>query len=139
MKKEITFSLLTLGCPKSQIEREKYIFTLEKKGYKFKENASDSDLLIINTCGFIESAKKETIETIFEAVRKKEKGHFRKIIAAGCFTQRYFESLKNEIPELDGVYGLYQYEELTKDIGKILGGKKVFKRYSTGDLRKTNS
>lgn len=106
---ELTFHIISLGCSKNQTESEKIKSALQALGLEEAEAASDSDILIINTCGFIEDAKKESIEVIFDSLdyknEKKESDFTKKIVVLGCFSHRYFQEVKKEIPEIDFIYG----------------------------------
>lgn len=109
LPKDLNYYIISLGCSKNQTESEKINSLLESTGMTSSENPVDSDIIIINTCGFIEDAKKEAIEVIFDGLEYKddddEKPFSKKIAAIGCFTQRYKEEILKEIPELDFLYG----------------------------------
>ena len=97
-------SLLSLGCPKNLVDSEKLLKKLEEKGIFYSSNPDESDILIINTCGFIESAKKESIEEILKL--SKLKGKNKKLVVFGCLAKRHGEDLKREIPEIDALWGV---------------------------------
>ena len=105
--KEIKISLISLGCEKNLVDSEMILGMLKdtkgSSGYLFKivDSAYDSDIIIINTCGFIESAKKEALDVIFDAVMIKEEKKGVKIVVCGCLAERYLEELKKEITEVD--------------------------------------
>lgn len=96
----------TLGCSKNQVDSEKMIYILEENGYKIIENPEKAENIIINTCCFIKPAKEEAIETIFELARYKKEGKCKKLIVAGCMAQYYSSILKDEIPEIDVIFGI---------------------------------
>lgn len=97
-------SLLSLGCPKNLVDSEKLLKKLEEKGIFYSSNPDESDILIINTCGFIGSAKKESIEEILKL--SKLKGKNKKLLVFGCLAKRHGEDLKREIPEIDALWGV---------------------------------
>jgi len=97
--------LLTLGCPKNLVDSEVLIGGLSAGSVEFVEPEANAEVVIINTCGFIEAAKKESIDCILDAVKQKQAGECSRVIVTGCLSQRYGAALKKEIPELDGIYG----------------------------------
>ena len=98
--------MVSLGCPKNQVDAEHMLFDLKKEGYELVSDAALADVVIVNTCGFIESAKQEAIDTILEFCTLKEEGRIKHVIATGCLAERYRDEMKKEIPELDAVVGL---------------------------------
>ena len=97
-----TFSIINLGCPKNQVDAEVMLGRLQDAGWEWQAEPSDPSLLIINTCGFIESAQQESIDALLAAVNEYPNSH---VIAAGCLTQRYAQELADEIPELSAIFG----------------------------------
>ena len=113
-------NLVTLGCAKNLVDSEKLLRQLEANGFRVSHNSPEfSDIVIINTCGFILDAKTESIETILSYIHAKKHGFIRKVIVMGCLSGRYSVSLKAELPEVDGFFGVNQEKEI---IG-MLGGK----------------
>ncbi|HWQ40816.1 MAG TPA: 30S ribosomal protein S12 methylthiotransferase RimO [Desulfosporosinus sp.] len=106
-------AVVTLGCPKNQVDSEVMSGLLAQE-YIFTENPEEADIIVVNTCTFIQSAKEESIETIFEMSRFKESGSCQTLIATGCLAQRYGSELMQDIPELDGVLGTGNIDEITK-------------------------
>jgi len=104
MKK--TFSIISLGCPRNLVDSECIISEFRKKGYVFQEDAIGADTVIINTCAFIEDAKKESIDTILKVADAKKRGEVRRIIAAGCLIERYAKELKKEFTGIDEFRGV---------------------------------
>ncbi|EXM38127.1 30S ribosomal protein S12 methylthiotransferase RimO [Ruminococcus albus] len=98
--------MVSLGCPKNQVDAEHMLYDLKKEGYELVSDAALADVVIVNTCGFIESAKQEAIDTILEFCTLKEEGRIKHVIATGCLAERYRDEMKKEIPELDAVVGL---------------------------------
>src|SRR4030042_4524829 len=110
-------SVITLGCSKNTVDSERLMKQLEGNNFKLTENPNDAETLIINTCGFIEAAKNESIETILNAVALKNSGQVKKIVVAGCLSERYKENLMEEIPEVDAFFGTEKYEEIINELG----------------------
>jgi len=113
-------SLLSLGCPKNLVDSEKLLKKLKEKGISYASNPVESDILIINTCGFIESAKKESVEEILKL--SKLKGADKKLVVFGCLAKRYGEDLKREIPEIDALWGVGDDEKIVEYCSKIITG-----------------
>lgn len=109
--------LISLGCPKNLIDSEAMLGQLVEKGYSIASDPSDSEIIIVNTCGFIEPAKKESIETILQAAEYKTKDPDKKLIVAGCLVQRYGKELKKEIPEVDHFVTLNDVERIVEACG----------------------
>ncbi len=108
--------LITLGCPKNLVDSEFMMGGLENFGVHFTNDEKKADVMMINTCGFIESAKEESIDTILEAVAHKQRGGCQKVIVTGCLSERYGDELRQEIPELDGIYGNRDMQKIVQDI-----------------------
>ncbi|MFW5998560.1 MAG: 30S ribosomal protein S12 methylthiotransferase RimO [Halanaerobiaceae bacterium] len=122
----IRVTLITLGCPKNQVDSE-YMEGMLKNEFKIVKNSEKAEVIIINTCGFIEDAKQESIDTILEAARYKEEGNCRALIVTGCLTQRYKEKIINEIPEIDAILGTGNFDKIVTTVKKVLTGDKVNK------------
>jgi ribosomal protein S12 methylthiotransferase len=112
--KDKKIGLVSLGCPKNKVDAEVMLKKAYDDGFIIEENIEECDAVIINTCGFIESAKKEAVEEIFNAVTLKEQGKIQKIVVTGCFSKRYHAQIEKEIPEVDAVLGITQYNEIGK-------------------------
>ena len=106
--KEKTVYIESLGCAKNQVDSEKMAALLEQHGWSLVDDSENAVCIIINTCGFIESAKKEAIEVLFDAVKQKQSGKCSIVVAAGCLAQRYHEALKNDFTndEIDVIFGI---------------------------------
>lgn len=100
-----TVGMISLGCAKNQVDGEMLLAALEAGGFQAVE-ADEADIVIVNTCGFIDSAKKESIDAILELARLKEEGAIQKIVVTGCLAERYREEIHRELPEVDGVFGI---------------------------------
>lgn len=104
--------LVTLGCDKNTVDSEKMLAALVGHGARVSSDLEGSDVVVVNTCGFIEAAKEQSIETILEACRLKEEGRIRAVVAVGCMVQRYKDELRSEIPEVDLFLGLNEMTSL---------------------------
>src|SRR2546423_415892 len=103
---------ISLGCPKNLVDSEVMMGQLQQNGYQITANAEDADTVVVNTCGFIDSAKKESIEAILEAARLKTNGKATRLIVAGCLVERYRDELKAEMPEVDAFIGTSQINDI---------------------------
>ncbi len=104
--------LVSLGCPKNLVDAEVMLGRLGQKGFELTNDPEDADVLVVNTCGFIDAAKQESIDTILEMARYKETGRLRRLVVSGCLAQRYAREIAEEIPEVDAVVGLDQVETI---------------------------
>jgi ribosomal protein S12 methylthiotransferase len=111
-------SLLSLGCPKNLVDSEKLLKKLQKEGIYYSSDPGESDILLINTCGFIESAKKESIEEILKL--SKLKGKHKKLVVFGCLAKRYGDDLKREIPEIDVLWGVGDEDKIVDYCSEII-------------------
>jgi ribosomal protein S12 methylthiotransferase len=105
---------ISLGCPKNLVDSEVMMGELSREGYEITRDASEADTLVVNTCGFIDAAKKESIEAILEAARLKSEGKCTRLVVAGCLVERYRDELRAEIPEVDAFIGTSQVGDITK-------------------------
>lgn len=119
--------IVTLGCSKNEVDSSIMASVLNAKKYKVTADASEADVIIVNTCGFIDAAKEESIDTILESVEYKIRGNCKKVLLAGCLAQRYPEELIKEIPEVDGIIGTGNVGYINELLDSILDGKKVIK------------
>ncbi len=117
--------LVSLGCAKNRVDAEILLSMLKNSGYRIVEDAGDSDIAIVNTCGFIEDSKKESIEEIFNLVNMKNAGTLRCIIVTGCLAERYKEEILKEIPEIDAVLGIGANKNIVSVLEEVLRGKQV--------------
>src|SRR5438874_1190340 len=109
-------SLVTLGCEKNTVDSEVLMGGLRHNGVRLVKDPSLSDIIILNTCGFIESAKQESINSILEAVEMKRSGNVKEVYVAGCLSERYRAELEVEIPDVDGYFGTEDFERIIKTI-----------------------
>ena len=105
---------ISLGCPKNLVDSEVMMGQLKHSGYEITANAEEADTVVVNTCGFIDSAKKESIEAILEAARLKAEGKATRLVVAGCLVERYRDELKAELPEVDAFIGTSQITDILK-------------------------
>ncbi|QSX08609.1 30S ribosomal protein S12 methylthiotransferase RimO [Alkalibacter rhizosphaerae] len=109
-------AMVSLGCSKNQVDAEIMAGLLEDKAYKIIEDCEDADYIVVNTCGFIEAAKEESIDTILDMAEFKKFGKAKGLIATGCLSERYHEELMESIPELDGIIGTGNYAKIVETI-----------------------
>src|ERR687889_1890553 len=107
---------ISLGCPKNLVDSEVMMGRLKQEGYEITGDAAEADTLVVNTCGFIDAAKKESIDAILEAARLKSEGKCRRLVVAGCLVERYRDELRAEMPEVDAFIGTSQVTEITKAV-----------------------
>lgn len=121
----VRVGLVSLGCPKNQVDAEHIVYNLREEGYEIIPDAALADVAVINTCGFIESAKQEAIDTILEFCTLKSEGRIKAVIVTGCLAERYKAEIRSELPEVDAVVGLGANELLGEIIKKVLAGETV--------------
>lgn len=109
---DVRIGVVTLGCDKNTVDSERVLARLAAAGARVQEGADDAEVIVINTCGFIDAAKEESIDAILQAVRLKETGRARAVVAMGCMVQRYKLQLQAELPEVDLFLGLTEIEQL---------------------------
>ncbi len=113
MKSEIqTIGFVSLGCPKNLVDSEVMMGQLKKHGYELTTDREAADVIVINTCGFIEPAKEESINTILEMAQLKERANCKRLVVAGCLVERYRQELLNQLPEIDAVLGTSEIEKI---------------------------
>src|SRR5256712_9016321 len=104
---------VSLGCPKNLVDSEVMLGMLARQGYSITPHKEDADVIVVNTCGFIDTAKKESIDTILEMAQLKTEGNCKKLVVAGCLAERYRSEIQKEIPEIDFIFG-------PDELGRIL-------------------
>ena len=125
MKYKIGF--ISLGCPKNLTDTETMIALAEKK-CTLVTNPAEADIIVVNTCGFIESAKQESIDTIIEMGQYKNGGKLKKLIVTGCLAQRYTDEILKDLPEVDAVVGTGSFYEINSVIDELENGSKVVRK-----------
>ena len=107
---------VSLGCDKNRVDAEKMLGLLSGQGWQLTDDELEADVIVINTCCFINEAKEESIRNILEYARCKEEGHCRALICTGCMAQRYAEEIREELPEVDAVVGTTAYDRIAEVI-----------------------
>jgi ribosomal protein S12 methylthiotransferase len=121
---KLKIGIVSLGCPRNMVDSELILGKLKAKGFIITYEIKGCDVAIINTCGFIEDAKREAIDVILQAAALKKEGSIKKLIVAGCLGQRYAKELKLDIPEIDAVLGIDGFKNIGEAVVKVLTGKK---------------
>jgi ribosomal protein S12 methylthiotransferase len=114
----VKVGLVSLGCPKNLVDSEVMLGLAESAGHELTRNAAEAEVLVVNTCAFIDSAKQESVDTILEMARYKKGGACRRLIVTGCMAERYRDELQREIPEIDAVLGTGEVPEIVGAIGQ---------------------
>ena len=127
MNKKITVGLVSLGCAKNLVDSENLLGMLRDGGYEIVADPAEAEIIFVNTCGFIEPAKQESIDTIFEMAEYKQTGKLKKLFVTGCLAQRYADALAEEIPEVDGFMGVADYARLYDMLDEAeAGGRPIY-------------
>ncbi len=117
--------IVSLGCAKNRVDAEMLLFTLKSRGYELVGDPADADAVIVNTCGFIESAKQESIDEIIELGKLKAEGKIKAIIVTGCLAERYQNEITRQLYEVDAAVGIGGNEKIADIVAEVLGGKKT--------------
>ena len=120
----MTAGVISLGCSKNRVDTELMLGILRDAGYEIVADEREADILIVNTCGFIDPAKQESIDTLFQMAEYKKTGRCKLVVATGCFAQRYEQAIIDDMPEVDLIMGVSQYEKLPQAIEEALSGKR---------------
>ncbi len=115
-------ALVTLGCTRNEVDSEELAGRLAAEGWTLVDDAADADVAVVNTCGFVEQAKKDSIDTLLEAADLKETGRTKAVVAVGCLAERYGQTLADELPDADAVLGFDSYRDMSSHLTAILGG-----------------
>jgi len=121
---------VSLGCPKNLVDSEVMMGLLARQGYELTTDSQSADVLVVNTCGFIDSARQESVDTILEMAQLKETGNLKRLVVAGCLVERYREELQREIPEIDALIGVNQLKEIETVVEPF--GRRSLPVYSDG-------
>ena len=130
--------VISLGCAKNQVNAEQMMYLLKEAGYTICPSVDGVDVAIVNTCGFIESAKAEAIANILQCAQLKQAGRVGKLLVTGCLSQRYQEEILQEMPEVDGVLGVGNYSDIVLAVEQLLQGKTICEFGSIDDCRIDN-
>ena len=126
---EYKVGMISLGCPKNQVDAEHMLALIDAAGCEIVDYVDGCDVVIVNTCGFIDDAKKEAIENILDMVELKKEGVISKIVVTGCLAQRYKDEIVTEIPEVDAVVGIGANGDIVKTIEEVMSGVDTIEKY----------
>ncbi|MGW5424915.1 30S ribosomal protein S12 methylthiotransferase RimO [Streptomyces sp. NPDC003943] len=135
MPERRTVALVTLGCARNEVDSEELAGRLAADGWELVENAEDADVAVVNTCGFVEAAKKDSVDALLEANDLKDHGRTQAVVAVGCMAERYGKELADALPEADGVLGFDDYADISNRLQVILSGGSV-EAHTPRDRRK---
>ncbi|MGW7285975.1 30S ribosomal protein S12 methylthiotransferase RimO [Streptomyces sp. NPDC054847] len=135
MPERRTVALVTLGCARNEVDSEELAGRLAADGWELVEEASDADVAVVNTCGFVEAAKKDSVDALLEANDLKDHGRTQAVVAVGCMAERYGKDLAEALPEADGVLGFDDYADISNRLQTILSGGSV-EAHTPRDRRK---
>ncbi|MFJ5234357.1 30S ribosomal protein S12 methylthiotransferase RimO [Kitasatospora sp. NPDC088391] len=130
-----TVALVTLGCARNEVDSEELAGRLEADGWRLVDDASEADVAVVNTCGFVEAAKKDSVDALLEANDLKGHGRTQAVVAVGCMAERYGKELADALPEADGVLGFDDYADISSRLNTILSGGHV-EAHTPRDRRK---
>lgn len=122
MPERRTVALVTLGCARNEVDSEELAGRLEADGWQLVEDAEEADVAVVNTCGFVEAAKKDSVDALLEANDLKGHGRTQAVVAVGCMAERYGKELAEALPEADGVLGFDDYADISDRLQTILNG-----------------
>ena len=122
---EKTFALVSLGCAKNLVNSEQMLYLMDEAGYTLVPEADGADLVIVNTCGFIDAAKSEAIDTVLEMAELKKAGKLGGIIVTGCLSERYKDTITDELPEIDSVLGVGSFGDIVQAADAVLAGRQL--------------
>src|ERR1700679_2917750 len=111
-----TVAVISLGCPKNTVDSEVMLGKLAKDHYILVKDPAEAEVVIVNTCGFIEASKKESIDTILDVAKLRKSGNLKSLVVGGCLAHRYGDELKKELPEIDILFGLNEVENVARQI-----------------------
>ena len=120
-----TFALISLGCAKNLVNSEQMLYLMDEAGFRLVAEPDGADLVIVNTCGFIDAAKSEAIDTILEMAELKKEGRLGGIIVTGCLSERYKDSILSELPEIDAVLGVGSFADIVAAANTVMEGRSI--------------
>lgn len=118
-------AIISLGCARNDVDSEELAAKLKQDGLILEADPEKADAVLVNTCGFIEQAKKDSIDTLFEANELKNSSNVKAVVAVGCMAERYGEELAQALPEADAILGFDDYPDIAQKVSRILGGEKI--------------
>jgi len=116
-------ALVTLGCARNDVDSEELAGRLEADGWELVDDAADADAVLVNTCTFVEAAKKDSVDALLEAVDLKTSGRAQAVVAIGCMAERYGEQLAESLPEADAVFGFDDYVDIAGRLRRVVAGE----------------
>ncbi len=119
-----TVALVTLGCARNEVDSEELAGRLADDGWDLVPDAADADVAVVNTCGFVEAAKKDSVDALIEAADLRDQGRTKAVVAVGCLAERYGNRLAESLPEADAVLGFDSYADISARLGRILAGER---------------
>lgn len=128
-------AVVTLGCARNEVDSEELAGRLAAEGWTLVDDAADADVAVVNTCGFVEQAKKDSVDALLEANDLKDTGRTQAVVAVGCLAERYGKQLADELPEADAVLGFDSYQDMSSHLTAVLNGHKP-EAHMPGDRRK---
>ncbi len=129
---ERTVGLVSLGCSKNRVDSEVMLGILTQNGYKVVNDPAQADVILVNTCGFIQSAKEESIDAILDMARYKKGGRLKKLVVTGCLSQRYGREIRDDMPEVDAVLGVAEYQNLPEILEEAFRGERPLRTGECG-------
>ena len=120
---DLSVALLTLGCARNEVDSEELAARLADGGFRLVADAEAADTVVVNTCGFVEAAKKDSVDTLLQAADLKQDGKARAVVAVGCLAERYGEDLAASLPEADAVLGFDDYPDIAARLRSIIAGE----------------
>ena len=123
----IKVGMVSLGCSKNLVDSERMLYKLRKSGFELVTEPGLADVAVVNTCGFIQSAKEEAIETILELAKLKEDGTLRKIVITGCLVERYKDEISEQFPEADAVIGIGDTKDIVDVLNEVMKDERVLR------------
>src|SRR5690349_8066120 len=119
---DLSVALVTLGCTRNEVDSEELAGRLTAGGFRLVSDPADGDTVVVNTCGFVEQAKKDSVDTLLEAADLKDSGRAQAVVAVGCLAERYGKELADSLPEADAVLGFDDYPDIASKLRAIVNG-----------------
>src|SRR4051794_23857317 len=121
--RDVSVALVTLGCARNDVDSEELAGRLAADGFRLVDDPEDAETVVVNTCGFVEAAKKDSVDTLLAAADLKQDGRTRAVVAVGCLAERYGKDLAESLPEADAVLGFDDYPDIAARLRGILAGQ----------------
>ncbi|MGA8248363.1 MAG: 30S ribosomal protein S12 methylthiotransferase RimO, partial [Nocardioides sp.] len=132
---DASVALVTLGCARNDVDSEELAGRLAAEGFRLVDDPADAETVLVNTCGFVEAAKKDSVDTLLAAADLKHDGRTRAVVAVGCLAERYGKELADSLPEADAVLGFDDYPDIAARLRSILAGE-VLHAHTPADRRR---